>query len=367
MKAICQRDTLLAAAQIASAAIPSKELKPILNNFKLTATAKECNLSATDLEIGVRIELAGIEVYEPGDVILPAGKLLSILREARDSKLHLEATTTSCTVRGDTLEFELPGEDPTLFPELPALADEGHHEIKGDAIRDMIRRTIFATSEEGSRYSMTGVLWELSDDTARLVATDGRRLSIAEGPAKGVKGHSTKGQTAVVPTKAMSLLERTLATGEDAVHVSFRQNDVFFRTKRTQIYSRLVEGRFPDYRQVVPKKHNVEVQLPVELFHSAVRQAAIMTDDDSRRVAFQFAKGKVTLQAQGPMSGRSKVEVPLTYTEKPIDINFNPNYLTDMLKTLAADAELTLEMTTGGAPAVFKSGGSYTYLVMPLT
>jgi DNA polymerase-3 subunit beta len=367
MKVICQRDTLLSAAQIASAGIPSKEIKPILNNFKLTATTSASHLTSTDLEIGVRIELAGIEVYQAGDAILPADKLLSILRESRDPRLQLEATATSCLIQGDALEFELPGEDPALFPELPTLEGDNCHEVKSEVIRDMIRRTIFAVSEEGSRYSMTGVLWELEEDQVRLVATDGRRLAVAEGAATLHGDHNTRGQTCVVPTKAMALLERTLATGEDAVKVAFRQNDVFFRTARALIYSRLVEGRFPDYRQVIPKKSTIQVELPIELFHSAVRQAAIMTDDESRRVAFQFAKDKLTLQAQGPMSGRSKVEVPLVYKDKPLDINFNPAYLTDMLKTLSTDAELHLEMTSSTSPALFRSGPNYTYLVMPLT
>src|SRR3954471_12788041 len=170
----------------------------------------------------------------------------------------------------------------------------------------MIRRTVFACADEAQRYSMTGVMWELDGGSARLVATDGRRLALAEGVATAVGGHTTKGQTPVVPAKAMGLLERNLQDDpEETVRVCLRPNEALFRTGRAVIYSRLVEGRFPDYRLVIPKKHNDRVALQAAPSQAAVRQAAIMTDDDSRRVTFRFAKVKLTLQSQGATSGRS--------------------------------------------------------------
>src|SRR3954462_9560600 len=147
---------------------------------------------------------------------------------------------------------------------------------------------------------MTGVMWELDGDSIRLVGTDGRRLALAEGVATAVGGHTTKGQTPVVPAKAMGLLERNLQDDpEETVKVCIRPNEVLFRTGRAVIYSRLVEGRFPDYRAVLPKKHTVKVPLEAGPFQAAVRQAAVMTDNDSKRVDFKFAKNKLTLEARG--------------------------------------------------------------------
>jgi DNA polymerase-3 subunit beta len=215
---------------------------------------------------------------------------------------------------------------------------------------------------------MSGALWEMDGDNAKLVATDGRRLALAEGLATANGGHTTKGQTPVVPSKAMSLLERNLADDpEELVKICLRPNDALFRTGRASIYSRLVEGRFPDYKQVMPRKKATEVRLPAGAFHAAVRQAAVMTDDESKRVAFRFDKGKLTLEAQGAASGRSKVELPLEYDGKPLQINFNPVYLSDMLKVLPPDAELTLDLIDGGSPALFRCDATYLYLVMPLT
>jgi DNA polymerase-3 subunit beta len=171
----------------------------------------------------------------------------------------------------------------------------------------------------------------------------------------------------VVPTKAMSLLERNLQDDGELVRVCLRPNEALFRTELATIYTRLVEGRFPDYRQVVPKKAPIKVPLQVGPFQAAVRQAAIMTDDNSKRVTFKFAKHKLTLQAQGQSSGRSKVELPVEYEARPLDVNLNPAFLVDVLKVLPLDAPLELDLIDGASPAVFRSGPDYLYLVMPLT
>jgi DNA polymerase-3 subunit beta len=370
MKALCYREALLSACQLTSAAIPTKDLKPILKNIKAIATEGRCTLMATDLEVGIRLDVQGLEIEEEGEAILPAGKLIAILREARDTKLQIEADASACTVSGTSspLEFEMPSEDPSAFPDFPTFNEEKYHEITAGSLREMIRRTVFATADETARYSMTGVMWELDGGSAKLVATDGRRLALAEGVATDVGGHTTRGQTPVVPTKAMGLLERNLQDdAEETVKVSLRPNEVLFRTGRAVIYSRLVEGRFPDYRAVMPKKSAVQMSLNAAAFQAAVRQAAIMTDNESPRVAFKFAKDKLTLQAQGATAGRSKIETPLEYTGKTIDISFNPAYLIDFLKVLPPDADLKLELTDGGSPALFRCGEQYSYLVMPLT
>jgi DNA polymerase III subunit beta len=368
MRVICHREGLLAACQLTSAALPARDVKPILRNLKAIAGDGRCTLMATDMEVGIRLDVQGLTIQEPGEAILPAAKLVSILREARDAELSIEADPSACIVRGESLEFEMPSEDPVQFPDLPTFAEDKYHEISAGSLREMIRRTVFAAADETARYSMTGVLWELDEESAKLVATDGRRLALAQGLAVAHGGHSTKGQAPVVPTKAMGLLERNLADDEEEpVKVCLRPNEVLFRTGRAVIYSRLVEGRFPDYRQVIPKKQNVRVNLQAEPFQAAVRQAAIMTDEDSKRVTFRFAKKKLTLQAQGANSGRSKVELPIEYEGKALDINFNPAYVVDMLKNLPPDAELTLDLIDGASPALFRSGGGYSYLVMPLT
>src|SRR5262245_985885 len=367
MKATCHREGLLAACQLASAAVAARDVKPVYKNFKAVADDGRCTLMATDLELGIRLEVRGLKVDEPGEAILPANKLLSILRESTVEELVIEADPSSCRVTTDNGDWEMPGEDPSHFADLPSFAEERYHEIQAKPLREMIRRTVFAAATDSGKYSMTGVLWEAEGDKVRLVATDGKRMALTEGTATAHGGHSTKGLTPIVPTKAMNLLDRNLVDDDEMVRVALRPNEVLFRTERAVICSRLVEGRFPSWRDVFAKKAPVKVPLTVGPLQAAVRQAAIMTDEDTRKVMFRFAKHKLTLEAQGQTTGRSKVALPAEYEGKPLEISFNAGYVLDMLRVLPEEQPLQLELIDGNSPAFFKAGDDYPYLIMPLS
>jgi DNA polymerase-3 subunit beta len=188
-----------------------------------------------------------------------------------------------------------------------------------------------------------------------------------KGSASVKGGHAIKGQGPVVPTKAMQLLDRNFSDDQESVRVCFKPNEVMFKTERAVVYSRLVEGRFPDYKMVLPKKHTSSVKLSVDGFHAAVRQAAIMADDEVKKVIFKFGSKKLTLQAQGSVSGRSKVEIPIEMDGPGVDVAFNPVFISDLLKVLPGDSEVLLELNDSASPAVFRYGEDYLYLVMPLT
>lgn len=368
MKTVCHRESLLAASQLAGVAVSSRDVKPVLRNLKAVVEADRCTLMATDLELGIRLEVKGVKVEEPGEALLPASRLVAILRESIDDEVTIEAGPERCFIRSQHNEFEMPGEDPAAFPDIPAFAEENYHQISAGALREMIRRTIFApaVSEQAKYSATTGLLWELEDERATLVATDGRRLAVACSPAQVHGDHSTKNQMPVVPAKALSLLERNLAGPDEPVLISLRPNEVLMKTKQAMIYSRLVEGRFPSYRQVLPPKCNHKIPLTVGPFYSAIRQAAIMTDEESKRVVFNFAKKKLTLQARGSEVGRSHVEMPLDYEGKTVEISFDPKFVTDMLRILDPSTSLVLELVDGGVPAVFRYGPDYLYVVVPL-
>lgn len=368
MKIACHREGLLSACQLASAAVAARDIKPVLKNLKAVVTEDRCTLMATDLELGIRLDVRGIKVEDAGEALLPTSRLISILREATDEELTIEASPDACTIRGASAEFEMPGEDPAAFPDIPTFAEEKFHEITAGYLREMIRRTIFAAAAaEHSRFgATTGVLIELEDGKAALIATDGRRLAKADGEADAHGGHTTKGQMPVVPAKAMTLLERNLTEPDEKVRISLRPNEVLMKTERAMIYSRLVEGRFPNYKQVLPTKHNAKIPLVAGPFLSAIRQAAIMTDEESKRVIFNFAKKKLTLQARGAESGRSKIEMPVEHEGKAIEISFDPKFLVDMLRVLEPDSELIFEITDSSTPALFRREPNYLYVVVPL-
>jgi DNA polymerase-3 subunit beta len=368
MKVVFSREGLLSACQLASVAVASRDVKPVLKNLKAVVDNDRCTLMATDLELGIRLEIRGIRVEEPGEALLPTSRFVSILRESTDANMTVEAGPDGCRVLGASNEFDMPGEDPAAFPEVPTFDQEKYHELTAGTLREMIRRTLFAAATgEQLRYgATTGILWELEGDTATLIATDGRRLALAKGTATAAGEHSTKGMTPVVPAKAMNLLERNLSEPDEKVHISFRPNEVLMKTERAMVYSRLVEGRFPDWRKAMPQKKVVSVPLTVGTFLSAVRQAAIMTDDESKRVRFQFAKGKLTLRAQGAEAGQSRVELPIEFSGKNLEISFDPKFVIDMLKVLEPDTALVLDLNDAAAPAVFRCEPNYVYVVVPL-
>ena len=368
MKVVFPREGLLSACQLASAAVAARDVKPVLKNLKAIVDADRCTLMATDLELGIRLEVNGIKVEEPGEALLPTTRLVSILRESADEEMTIEAGPDACKVLGATTEFDMPGEDPAAFPDVPSFAEEKYHEITAGILREMIRRTQFsvAAGEQLRFGATTGILWELDAEKAALIATDGRRLAFAQGAAQAKGDHGTKGAMPVVPAKAMSMLERNLVEPDETVRVSIRPNEVLMKTERSMIYSRLVEGRFPNYKQVLPAKHAARVPLTVGPFLSAVRQAAIMTDDESKRVRFQFAKGKLTLRAQGAESGQSRVELPIDYDGKNLEISFDPKFLVDMLRVMEPDTVLNLDLNDASSPAVFRLDPNYLYVVVPL-
>ncbi|HZZ81486.1 MAG TPA: DNA polymerase III subunit beta [Gemmataceae bacterium] len=358
------RHGLLAACRLVSAAIPVGSAKPVLRNIKAIANGDRCTLMATDLEIAVRLDVRGIRVSQPGHALLPSARLLAILSETLDEDLHI-VTGDHITVRGSTNEFEMPADDPATFPDVPSFDEKSYHEITANMLREMIRRTVFATANDNVRFgATTGVLWELSEKQATLVATDGRRLAVMSAPAKAVNGHATKAaDVPVVPAKAMTLLARLLTNPDETVRVAFRKNEVFIQVGETVIYSRLVEGRFPDYKQVIPKDGMQSANLVAGPLNTAIRQASIMAEDDGC-VDLRFAKQRLSVKAQGAESGKSNVELPVDYAGKESNVAFNPSYVTEMLRVLEPDASMTLDMN-GDRPALFKTP-NYQYVVVPL-
>lgn len=366
MKARFQREALLAACQLASAAVPSKDIKPVLRNFKLVATSERCDLMATDLEVGICLSVDGFVVDEPGDAVVPAALLIEILREVREPELTMDCTADNVHVAGPDSEFDLPSEDPGAFPEWPLFEDDGYHEIAAGSLREMIRRTLFATNTSAGRFVMNGVAWVASADSIDLVATDGKRLAVCRGAAT-CQGESGSGKP-IVPNKAMAMLEKSLKVDDsELVKVIFRQNDVMFRVGSLSLYSMLVDGRFPDYEKILPTKHSSTATIKAGRFCAAVRQAAVSADSEARKVSFTFEGERLKLKAEGSTRGRSCVEMPVEFDGRnPIVFMFNPANIVEMLRVLDPDTELSFEMTKGEQPAMFRCEG-YRYLVMPMS
>jgi DNA polymerase-3 subunit beta len=369
MRALCDREKLLTAFGMVSGVVPARSPKPILQNVKLIADADDGSvLMGTDLEVGIRHRVIGVKVEQPGSVILPTAQMGSILRTSTDLELAIDAGDDRLVVRGLHSEFTLPVEDATLFPEVPDFAAQSYYVVAAADLKKLIRRTIFATDVETTRYALGGVLVELTAESIAMVGTDGRRLARMSAPADAENNPAAPGGSPVIPVKALKLIERHLADGDPDVHLTIQSGAaVLMRTDSAVIYTRLVEGRFPRYQDVFPASSDIKIPLEAGSLRLAVEQSSIVTSEESRGVDFRFGSGLLRLTSQSADIGRSQIELPIAYDGKAVEITFDPRYLVDALKTLDDTTAITAELIDAKNAAVFKSDDHYTYVVMPLT
>jgi DNA polymerase-3 subunit beta len=365
MKLHCHRPSLVAALQAVSAVVPSRTPKEILKNVKLVVESGQVTLQATDQEVGIHQVIEGVETDSAGIALLPAARLLSILRELTDEAADIEVTQDSIRIRSGRSDFKLSAEDPAEYPAVPTAEGSDSFSIESVKLRKMVRRTAFATDVESTRYALGGLQMEVIGDDATLAATDSRRLAVVR--SKTCDGSAPEGgKPPVIPTKAMSLLERNIPDDDTPTKITVRDNDVLFECGTTTIYSRLVEGRFPQYRDVIPAESRIEIELIVGMFYAAIRQAQIVTDEESRGVDFTFNDGTLTLNSTAADVGQSQIEVPIAYDGESLTITFDPRYIADFLKVLDQESSVTLKLTDGESAAVFTTGEDYTYVIMPL-
>lgn len=366
MKLQCPRQSLAAALQTVSGVVPTRTPKEILKNVKLRLGDGKATLVATDSEVGIRVEVAGVETDSVGDVLLPTRRISDILREVQDDMIVLDITEEALWVRTGRSEFRLSVEDPAEFPDVAAFDDESYYIVAGRQLRHAIQRTLFAADVESTRYALGGILVEVAKESMALAATDSRRLAVAHSACSTTGGEISTASRPVVPSKAMQLIERSIHDDEQEVHLAFHANDVLVRSGTCTVYARLVEGRFPKYQDVIPRNFEIVIELVAGPFLSAVRQSMIVTNEESRGVDFTFGGGNLTLNSVGADIGTSRVEMPVSYDGEPITITFDPKFVADFLKVLDPSASLSLNLIDSSSAAVFKADGDYTYVVMPL-
>ncbi|MFM8283362.1 MAG: DNA polymerase III subunit beta, partial [Planctomycetaceae bacterium] len=372
MNVRCLREPLLAALQSAAAVVPSRSPKPVLTNVKLEADGTAAVVSATDLEVGIRIMLEGVETRAPGAVLLPSARLAAIVREsAPGTAFDIQSDGTAVLVKAPRSEFRLPAEDPLEFPAVATFPADACYEIATPLARELVRRTAFATDSESSRYALGGVIMELSaggGSTGSVIAvgTDGRRLAKMEGPVTTAGGTPAEAQP-IVPARALHLVERCLAGGEQPVHVAVRTSEILVRTGATTISARLVDGRFPRWREVFPERPDaIRVPLAVGPLLAAVRQAAIVTNEQSKGVEFTFEPGRLVLTGRSAESGESRIELPIEHGGATVKIKLDPRFIADFLRVLDPAANVTVELTDAQSACVCRTTDGYGYVIMPL-
>ena len=372
MKLTCERDKLLDAFQVAATVAPSRSPKPILQCVKLEVKGSVATLMATDLEVGVRIEVEGVLADGDGALILPVQVFGNILREGNDEKLKIIVKSKGIGIQGDHSKYDLPYQDPDEFPEVVDFDDEAYLKLPALLFKELIHRTLFATDNESSRYALGGVLLEVEqvsggEGVLVAVGTDGRRLAKMAGPVEVVGDIGTGESAIIVPAKSMRLIDRAMLDPEGYVQIAPHANDVLVRAGSTTIYSRLVEGRFPKWREALPSRPGIsQIDVTVGPMYSALKQAAIVASDESRGIEFSFGGGSLVLKGTTAETGESRIEFPIPYDGEEITVSMNHRYVGDFLRVLDQESTFTMEVQNSESPALFTTSDGYAYVVMPM-
>lgn len=365
-KFTCNCATLANAFSVVGSVIPHRSPKPILSNAKLELRGGKAILTGTDGEISIQYEITGVVCDRTFESLLPAKRVSEILRELKRDQVTLDFIEDKVTLKCERSEFKLPTADAAEYPPVPSFGNASCFTVPGKTLREMIHRTVFATDQESTRYALGGVLFDFSIDRLSLVATDSRRLAMMSAPCTRDGEPTVPANTVVVPAKALTLLEKSVPNTDDVVSIVVSANEAMFRTTNATISTRLVEGRFPRYQDVVPKSHNVSVDLVIDPFHSAVRQSLIITSEESRGVNFRFESGLLTLSSEAADVGNSQIELPIGYDSESMTIRLDPRFLTDFLKCLEPGSQVSLKMMDEESPVLLSTEDGYHYVVMPL-
>lgn len=365
MKFRCNRSVLSSAFQIVSGVVPSRTSKEVLHNIKLHLADGQATLIGSDHEIGMRVVLSDVETESNGEILLPAQRTMAILRELTDDTVEIEVNSELIMIRAGQSLFEMGAADPATFPPVPEFSGDTYHSIQSRILKQMIRRTVFATDLESSRFALGGVLWEFNDDRLTLAATDSRRLAVVHAEAHLTGEPTDQNAQPVIPSKAMSLLERCLGDDEEDVMVAIHMNDAIIKTGSTTLSCRLVDGRFPDYRKAIPANPAHQIDLVTGPFYSAVRQSLIVPSEESRGVTFEFSDGDLTLKSRSE-KGVSEIQLPISYSGDTVMTIFDSKFVADFLRVLEPESNVSIELTDGDSPVALRADQNYLYIIMPL-
>ncbi len=370
MKVICDRAALVEAVNLVGSVVASRTPTPVLQCVKLTATDGQLTMAATDLEVGIRLGVDQVDVQKPGEALIPADKLIQIVRACDDPTLTLETKEHTIHIRGKGSHFTIFGFDPKEAPVVRDFAQvKVDCELEAGVLRTAISRTLFAAAAEHSRYAINGVLFEREGKKIRLVATDGRRLAVARCEAKPVATGGGK-ITCIIPTKALTLINKLIVDPEAAVKLAIEDNQAIFSVGEGHdaaiLSTNLVEGAFPPFEDVIPTDQDKKVTFDAGELSSAIRRAALLTNEESKGVRLSFADKKLTLTSRAPEMGEAEIHMDLDkYDGDALEIGFNPGFIIDALKVVDG-CEVIIELKAANKPGVLRTGNDFTYVLMPV-
>ncbi len=374
MRVTIARDELLTALQRVQGVVEKRNTMPSLANVLLEAKTEGLDILATDLELGMR-GLYKAKVEEPGSVTFSAKKLYEILKEIKEPDVSLSVTDHSLvTIRAGRSQFKVVGLPSKDFPPLPSIEREGLIPLPGASLLRLIRKTLFAVGDNDTRYVLNGLLITLLSNEGkpliRLVGTDGHRLAVADQELEVGQDAAFPADTKViVPKKAAQEIRRLLEEGGDEPMIGFTKNMLIFRKSGLVLTSRLMEGNYPNYQQVIPKESSKKVTVNREDFEGALRRVSVLSRDKTYAVKVTFAPDHLTLFSSHPDMGEAVEEIQAQFNGEEFSAGFNARYLLEVL-TIMDSETIELQMDAPLSPCLLKETDSqqlfFKAVVMPV-
>jgi DNA polymerase-3 subunit beta len=372
MKVVLNRADLLKGISTVQSAVATKNTMPILANVLLEARDKKLEFVATDLDMGIRCSVTA-EVVEKGSITINAKKLADIVRELPEASVDIEIDENQKMILVcQKSQFKVHGLPKDDFPILPEVKKEKVFKINGSILQEMIHKTIFAVSTDETRYVLNGVYFQVENEKLKMVATDGHRLAYIQ---KKLEGKGEGKANVIIPTKTLNELSKVIsdvAKGktekeETIVEVITTENQIKFTVEGVEIISRLIEGQFPNYEQVIPKDSDKKVEVSTSELSSATKRVAILTSEKSNSIRYQIKAGKISISSKTPDMGEAKEEIDASYKGEEISIAYNAKYVLDVLKNVGTE-QVSIELTQPLSPGILKPKGDADYLcvIMPM-
>ena len=361
MKFSVSKEKLLAGLQTVQNVVSTRTTLPILSNVLLRADDGKLHLTTTDLDVGVS---GGIDaqIDKPGATTLPARRLATIVRELPAAEVQIEIDSKNvASIRCGQSFFKILGLPEEEFPPLPKFEDAKIFTLNQQALRDALKKTSYAISTDETRYVLNGILFSFKENKLTMVATDGRRLALVDLEVEFPRSQEVE---IIVPTKCVTELGRLLGEEGD-VKMSVGENQVAFEIGGTLLVSKLIEGNYPNYRQVIPGDAKERITLERETFLNAVHRVSLLSSEKSNSVKLVFSKNNIEIAANTPDVGEARESLAVAYKGREFSIAFNPEFLQAPLRALPND-EVYLDLIDEMSPGVIKIQSPFLYVLMPM-
>lgn len=371
MKIQCQRDTLLKGLQTVFRAVSTKNTYPALSGILLTAKEDALIFQATDMEIAIQYTETDFVLEETGSLVLPGRYSFEIAKKLPDTELSLEVRHQTLVIRYENSEIEINGFDPEEFPALPEVKGNVRGKCNLENLKQILKEVIIAVSMDESRPIFTGILLEIEQERLNFIATDTHRLAFKQSLWQ-FEGEEEKAAV-VIPNKILQEILKLNAEDNPNIEIAVDENQISFSVHDSLFISRLIEGKFPNYHQVIPGDDKVNTKAIVNghQFLAILERAAVMNRDQSNgrigKVRLQLAEEKMTVDSHASEIGRIHEEIPIYFEGEELELYLNSRYLLDILKVVD-DEEIKIDFTGSLSPLVLrrKNDDSYLYLALPV-